>query len=219
MPALEMLGFQETVEGVGFEALARYTGQSLAYCFLFMQAFGIYRNSYLNSQDQESLGVIMGAACRPDQDTTWNLDLLEETGRKGGPPEFMVEACRHDTNGWLHRDPGRVWYIDGHVVESFTQAAISKKRDGTKNKSVKAVEKYSLRSGQMELSLYTDETRMVEVIKQLVEVGDQTFPEEVEVVAFDKGGSCYELSARLVRPGEEGFHHLAGEQPAQSEVA
>ena len=191
VPALEMLGFQETVEVVGFEDLNRYTGQSLAYCFLFMQAFGIYRNSYLNSQDQESLGVIMGAARRPDQDTTWTyLKMLAE---KVDPKEFMVEACRNDTHSWLHRDPGGVWYIDGHVVESFTEAAISKKRHGTKNKNVKAVEKYSLHSGQVELSLYTDETRMVEVIEQLVELGDRTFPEEVEVVAFDKGGSCYEL--------------------------
>lgn len=81
MPALEMLGFQETV---GFEALARYTGQSLAYCFLFMQAFGIYRNSYLNSQDQESLGVIMGAARRPDQDTTGTY--LKRLAEKVDPP-------------------------------------------------------------------------------------------------------------------------------------
>jgi hypothetical protein len=186
-----MLGFQETLEVVGFDDLPRYSGQSLAYCFLFMQAFGTYRNSHLNSQDKASLGVIMGAARRPDQDTT--STYLKRLAEHVDPRGFMVEACRRDTYSWLHRDPGGVWYIDGHVVESFTAASIVKKRHGTKHTSVKAVEKYSLRSGPVELSLYRDETSMVEVIKRLVELGDRTFPEAVEVVAFDKGGSCYEL--------------------------
>ena len=191
MPALEMLGFQETLEGVGFADLPRYSGQSLAYCFLFMQAFGTYRNSHLNSQDKASLGVIMGAARRPDQDTT--STYLKRLAAHVDPEAFMVEACRRDTYSWLHRDPGGVWYIDGHVVESFTEASIVKRRHGTKHTSVKAVEKYSLRSGAVELSVYRDESSMAEVIKRLVEVGDRTFPEAVEVVAFDKGGSCYEL--------------------------
>ncbi len=58
---------------------------------MWVQASRIHRNSYFNSEDKESLGLIVGAARHPDQDKTF--EYLKGLAEKVDSQQFMVESC------------------------------------------------------------------------------------------------------------------------------
>jgi hypothetical protein len=91
---------------------------------------------------------------------------------------------------------GEVWYFDDHVVEYTGQAGLSKTKHGTKQISVKAVNRYTLSNGLCSLSEYFPlSVSYAEAQRHLVSKANRCLPPTYRVrkLSFDRAGWDAEL--------------------------
>ncbi len=149
----------------------------------------------------------MTSARRPDGDTLDQylnaIMLLDEGGkgeeaaavrqgqiRPGGIIEqAQLESLRYWATAGLLSD--EVWRFDGHTVEYSGEADIGKTKHGTKAKSVKAIDRYTLYNGFGTLTCYFPTSiTYSEALRHMVNLVQQTLPPEQRIgkLCFDKEG-------------------------------
>ncbi|MCP4207246.1 MAG: hypothetical protein GY767_09410 [Shimia sp.] len=151
------------------DASDRYADEQLRLCLVLLMAWGVLRISHINDQPVEEWGVLLDAARRPDEDTLDQcLNRLIELDESDGPssvtdrlgqirPGGRIDtALQESLRCWAEAGllAGEVWYFDDHVVEYTGQAGLNKTKHGTKQISVKAVNRYTLSNGLCSLSEY-----------------------------------------------------------------
>lgn len=146
----------------------RYTDEKLRLITVLLQAAGVSRISHINDQPLNGWGVALDTPRRPDGDTLDHylqaiIDLDEGEGgaeaaaaRLGQirPAGVIATAQAQSLRQWANADllDGTVWHFDGHTVEYTGEAEIGKTKHGTKEKSVKAIDRYSLSNGLVSLT-------------------------------------------------------------------
>lgn len=145
-----------------------YTDEKLRLITVLLQAAGVSRISHINDQPLNGWGVALDTPRRPDGDTLDHylqaiIDLDEGEGgaeaaaaRLGQirPAGVIATAQAQSLRQWATADllDGTVWHFDGHTVEYTGEAEIGKTKHGTKEKSVKAIDRYSLSNGLVSLT-------------------------------------------------------------------
>lgn len=210
--ALEQSGFQRALGGLNVtQPSDRYSDEQLRLSLVLLSSLGVLRLSHVNDQPVEDLGLPLDTARRPDGDTLdrylnhlieldevdSDLTVEDRLGqiRPGGLIDAAQQAslCRWVEAGLL---AGKVWYFDDHVVEYTGQAAVGKTKHGTKQTSVKAVNRYTLSNGLCSLSEYFPLTvTYAEAMQQLVSKANDCLPEidRIRLLAFDRAGWDAEL--------------------------
>ena len=185
----------------------RYTDEQLQLSLVFLNAFGVLRVSHINDQPVHSWGIPLGTSRRPDGDT---VDQYLNTILARDEVEAMAAG--------LHVHPGQVqpggridcaqlcslvywaeagvlnddvWFFDGHTIEYTGQADIGKTKHGTKEKSVKAVKRFTLFNGIAALSEYfAASTTFAEAMRQMVSKANAVLPlsDRIRKLSFDKEG-------------------------------
>lgn len=204
---LEQTGFQAAMDSlhVGEEG-ERYSDEQFLLSMVLLSAWGVLRVSHINDQPTESWGALLDTARRPDGDRLdqWLKRIIEvdEEGsdssvaarlgqiRGGGAIDTaQQESLRLWTEAGLLE--GDVWYFDGHTIEYSGEAAIGKTKHGTKQVSVKAVERYTLCNGLCSLSEYfPTSVTYIDALRLMVAKANRCLPpsERISKLAFDKEG-------------------------------
>lgn len=205
---LERSGFQSALSGLSVAGEgSRYGDEKLRMGLVMLHAAGVLRISHINDEPKESWGVVLGHSRRPDGDTLDQylnqlIDLDEEGAGEEGveerlgcirPDGIIAQAQQASLRSWaeagLFRD--QVWRFDGHTVEYYGQAKIGKTKHGTKEKSVPAIDRYTLYNGIGALTDYFPTSISYdEALRQMVEKVNQALPEDQRILklCFDKEG-------------------------------
>ena len=146
----------------------RYTDDQLRLSLVFLIAFGVLRVSHINDQPVHSWGIPLGASRRPDGDTVdqYLNTILAREEEEAMVPALHGQSGQVQPGGRIDRAQLRslvywaeagvltddVWFFDGHTIEYTGQADIGKTKHGTKEKSVKAVKRFTLFNGIAALS-------------------------------------------------------------------
>ena len=205
---LDRSGFQSALSGLSVAgAGARYGDEKLRLALVTLQAAGVLRMSHINDEPIASWGVVLDSTRRPDGDTLEQylkqLIALDEEGageegcgqRLGciRPDGIIAQAQQASLRAWAEAGllTDEVWRFDGHTVEYYGQAKIGKTKHGTKEKSVPAIDRYTLYNGMGALTDYfPTSVSYDEVLRQMVEKANQALPEDQRIrkLCFDKEG-------------------------------
>jgi len=205
---LDLTGFQTALAGLSVaQADDRYTDAQLRLSLVLLNAWGVLRMAHVNDQPIKPLGVILGTSRRPDGDTLdqyLNAVIQQDEGsaaqaagavlpgqvRAGG----LIETAQLDSLvGWAQAGllTDAVWNFDGHVIEYTGRADIGKTKHGTKEKSVKAVKRFTLSNGLAAFSVYAP-TRVTfaEALCDMVTKANAVLPPvyRIRKLAFDREG-------------------------------
>lgn len=189
------------------EPAQRYTDEQLQLSLILFNAFGVLRVSHINDQPVEVWGIPLSAARRPDEGTVNQYldaivvrDELEATSSTAGtqpgqvqPGGLIDRAQLRSLVCWAQAGllSGEVWFFDGHTIEYTGQAHIGKTKHGTKEKSVKAVNRFTLFNGIAALSEYGPAcTPFAEAMRQMVGKANAELPSSFRIrkLSFDKEG-------------------------------
>lgn len=205
---LERSGFQNALSGLSVAgAGARYGDEKLRLGLVMLHAAGVLRMSHINDEPIASWGVVLDSSRRPDGDTLDQyLNQLIALDEEGAGDEgvgqrlgcirldgIIAQVQQASLRGWAEVGllSDEVWRFDGHTVEYYGQAKIGKTKHGTKEKSVPAIDRYTLYNGIGALTDYfPTSVSYDEVLRQMVEKVNQALPEEQRIckLCFDKEG-------------------------------
>jgi len=185
----------------------RYTDEQLQLSLVFLNAFGVLRVSHINDQPVKSWGTPLGTSRRPDGDTvdqylntiiardeTEAVALSADVQPGQVQPGGLIDRAQLRSlvywalSGLLTSD---VWFFDGHTIEYTGQAKIGKTKHGTKEKSVKAVKRFTLFNGIAALSEYfPTSVTFAEAVRQMVSKANAVLPSAHRIgkLSFDKEG-------------------------------
>jgi len=205
---LDRSGFQSALSGLSVAgAEARYGDEKLRLGLVMLHAAGVLRMSHINDEPKASWGVVIDSTRRPDGDTLDQylnqlIELDEEGAGEEGceqrlgcirPDGIIAQAQQASIRGWAEAGllTDEVWRFDGHTVEYYGQAKIGKTKHGTKEKSVPAVDRYTLYNGVGALTDYFPTSISYDkALRQMVEKVNQALPGEQRILklCFDKEG-------------------------------
>jgi hypothetical protein len=210
--ALDQSGCQKALAGLEVkDASDRYADEQLHLCLVLLMAWGVLRISHINDQPVEAWGVLLDAARRPDEDTLDQcLDRLIELDESDSPssvtdrlgqirPGGRIDtALQESLRCWAEAGllQGEEWYFDDHVVEYTGQAGLNKTKHGTKQISVKAVNRYTLSNGLCSLSEYFPlNVSYAEALRHLVSKANRCLlpAYRIRKLSFDRAGWDAEL--------------------------
>lgn len=185
----------------------RYTDEMLRLITLLLQASGTSRISHINDQPLTGWGVALDHSRRPDGDTLdrYLQTIVNADEGDGGPeaaaarlgqirPDGMIAAAQAQSlRNWAEAGllDGTVWHFDGHTIEYTGEAAIGKTKHGTKEKSVEAIDSYTLRNGLVNLTdLFPVSVTYDEALRCMVtKVNAALSPDQrIRHLCFDKEG-------------------------------
>lgn len=205
---LEQSGFQRALAGLSVSGSRDcYGDEKLRQALVLLQAAGVLRMAHINDQPTTPWGVVLDRQRRPDGDTLDQylnqLIALDEEGagdedfaqRLGciRPEGLIAQAQQASLRGWAEAGllADTVWRFDGHTVEYSGQAKIGKTKHGTKEKSVPAIDRYTLYNGICALTDYfPTSVSYDEALRQMVEKANQGLPaaHAIRKLCFDKEG-------------------------------
>jgi hypothetical protein len=210
--ALDQSGCQTALAGLEVKGASdRYADEQLRLCLVLLMAWGVLRISHINDQPVEEWGIPLDATRRPDEDTLDQyLNRLIESDEADGfssvadrlgqirPGGRIDTAQQESLRCWVEAGllEGEVWYFDDHVVEYTGQASLNKTKHGTKQTSVKAVNRYTLSNGLCSLSEYFPlSVSYAEALRHLVSKANHCLPPAYRVrkLSFDRAGWDAEL--------------------------
>lgn len=184
-----------------------YTDEKLRLITVLLQAAGVSRISHINDQPLNGWGVPLDSPRRPDGDTLDRylqaiiaLDEgeggLEAAAARLGqirPDGLIATAQAQSLGNWVNADllEGSVWHFDGHTVEYTGEAEIGKTKHGTKEKSVKAIDRYSLSNGLVSLTdFFPVSVSYNEALRRMVTKANAALPPDQPIrhLCFDKEG-------------------------------
>ncbi len=204
---------------------SRYEQEQLCLSMVMLSAWGVSRISHINDQPVEEWGVVLDSPRRPDGDTlNQYLNQIIELDEKESEetvaqrlgqirPDGMIDRAQQSSlYYWTEANltNGDMWYFDDHVIEYSGQARIGKTKHGTKNNSVKSVNRYTLHNGDCSLSEYFPVTiSYAEAMRQLVSKANSCLPLNNRIckLSFDRAGWNAEL-----------LHWLQEKQPEKQEI-
>ena len=206
--ALEQSGFADALDGLAVAQPAdSYTDEKLRLITVLLQAAGVSRISHINDQPLNGWGVPLDSPRRPDGDTLdrylqaiMALDegeggLAAVAARLGQirPAGLIATAQAHSLRHWVNAGllDGTVWHFDGHTIEYTGEAEIGKTKHGTKEKSVKAIDRYSLSNGLVSLTrFFPVSVTYDEALRQIVTQVNAALPPDQPIrhLCFDKEG-------------------------------
>jgi hypothetical protein len=206
--ALDRTDFLLALESLAvMEPEQRYTDEQLQLSLVFLNAFGVLRVSHINDQPVHSWGIPLGTSRRPDGDTVdqYLNTILTRDEMEAVVPVLNVQPGQVQPGGRIDRaqlcslvcwaEAGvltdDVWFFDGHTIEYTGQADIGKTKHGTKEKSVKAVKRFTLFNGIAALSEYfAASTTFAEAMRQMVSKANAVLPPAYRIrkLSFDKEG-------------------------------
>jgi hypothetical protein len=184
----------------------RYTDEQLRLSLVLLNANGVLRMAHINDQAKEPLGVILNSLRRPDGD---KLDcylnaIIQQDELSAKPGELdlpgqvrtggLIETAQlNSLLGWVQAGLAteQVWNYDGHVIEYTGQANIGKTKHGTKDKSVKALKRFSLTNGWASFSVYRPASAtFAETLLTMVSQVNAVLPpaDRIRKLAFDREG-------------------------------
>ena len=184
-----------------------YTDAQLQLSLVFLNAFGVLRVSHINDQPVDAWGIPLGTSRRPDEGTAdqylnqivacdemeavvFATDLPAGQVQPGGLidcAQLRSLVCWAEA-GLLADD---VWFFDGHTIEYTGQARVGKTKHGTKEKSVKAIKRFTLFNGLAALSEYfATSVSFAEAMRQMVSKANAALPPTYRIgkLSFDKEG-------------------------------
>jgi hypothetical protein len=185
----------------------RYSDEQLRSSLVYLNAFGVLRVSHINDQPTASWGVSLGTSRRPDGDTVDQylnaIIASDEMEVTDASPESQLGQVR--AGGLIDRAQlrslvcwaqagllsGEVWFFDGHTIEYSGQAKIGKTKHGTKEKSVKAVKRFTLFNGIAALNEYVPaDVTFADALRQMVSKANRVLPSAYRIrkLSFDKEG-------------------------------
>lgn len=205
---LDQSGFQAALAGLSVAGVNdRYRDDKLRLALVCLQAAGVLRMAHINDQPTRPWGVVFDSARRPDGDTLDQylnqLLVVDEEGageqasaeRLGRirPDGVIAQAQQASLRAWAEAGllTDDVWRFDGHTVEYSGQAPIGKTKHGTKEKSVAAIDRYTLYNGICALTDYFPTTVSYdEALRVMVHKANQSLPEaqRIRQLCFDKEG-------------------------------
>jgi len=214
---LEQSGFADALAGLAVaQAADTYTDEKLRLITVLLQAAGVSRISHINDQPLNGWGVPLDSPRRPDGDTLDRylqaiiaLDEGEEGPEAAAArlgqirPDGLIATAQSQSLGkWVNADllDGSVWHFDGHTVEYTGEAEIGKTKHGTKEKSVKAIDRYSLSNGLVSLTdFFPVSVTYDEALRQMVTKINAALPPDQPIrhLCFDKEGWDSETLAWL----------------------
>ncbi len=193
-----------------------YTDEKLRLITILLQAAGVSRISHINDQPLKGWGVALDTPRRPDGDTLERylqaiiaLDEGEEGAEAAAarlgqirPAGLIATAQSQSLGKWVNADllDGTVWHFDGHTIEYTGEAEIGKTKHGTKEKSVKAIDRYSLSNGLVSLTdFFPVSVAYDEALRQMVTKVNAALPPDQPIrhLCFDKEGWDSETLAWL----------------------
>ncbi len=223
MTLLDGLGqsnYAHVLEGLEIQQThTRYLHEQLCLSLVLLSAWGVLRINHINDQPVEEWGLLLDKGRRPDGDTVDQylnqIIELDEAGsetsaaqrlgqiRPGGIIDLAQQAS---LCAWVEAGltEGDVWYFDDHVVEYSGQARIGKTKHGTKQISVKSVNRYTLHNGLCSLSEYFPVTvPYAQAMRHLVGKANGCLPPErrIRKLSFDRAGWDAELLKWLHEEG------------------
>ena len=184
----------------------RYTDEQLRLSLVLLNANGVLRMAHINDQAKEPLGVILNNPRRPDGD---KLDrylnaIIQQDELSAKPGELdlpgqvrtggLIETSQlNSLLAWAQAGllTDQVWNYDGHVIEYSGQADIGKTKHGTKDKSVKALKRFSLTNGLASFSVYAPASAtFAETLQTMVSKVNAVLPplDRIHKLAFDREG-------------------------------
>lgn len=183
-----------------------YTDEKLRLITLLLQASGTSRISHINDQPLTGWGVALDHSRRPDGDTLdrYLQAVVNADEGEGGPdaaarlgqirPDGMIAMAQAQSlRNWVNAGllDGTVWHFDGHTIEYTGEVAIGKTKHGTKEKSVEAVDSYTLRNGLVSLTdLFPVTVAYDEALRFMVSKVNAALPSDQQIrhLCFDKEG-------------------------------
>jgi hypothetical protein len=206
--ALDRTRFLRALEPLAvMEPEQRYTDEQLQLSLAFLNAFGVLRVSHINDQPVHSWGIPLGTSRRPDGDTVdqYLNTILARDEMEAVTSGLNVQPGQVQPGGRIDRaqlgslvywaEAGvlsdDVWFFDGHTIEYTGQADIGKTKHGTKEKSVKAVKRFTLFNGIAALSEYfAAGTTFAEAMRQMVSKANAVLSPSYRIrkLSFDKQG-------------------------------
>jgi hypothetical protein len=201
------------------QAGERYTDEQLRLSVVLLNAKGVLRMAHVNDQAKEPLGVMLNSPRRPDGDTLDRYlnaiiqqdELSVGSGEADLPGQVrtggLIETAQlNSLLAWgeagLLTDP--VWNYDGHVIEYTGQAKVGKTKHGTKEKSVKAIKRFSLTNGLASFSVYKPASAtFAETLQTMVSQVNAVLPsaDRIRKLAFDREGWDADLLNGLEEQG------------------
>jgi len=188
------------------QASDRYSDEILSLITVLLQAAGVSRISHINDQPLNGWGVPLDHPRRPDGDTLdrylqaiMALDegeggLAAAAARLGQirPDGLIAAAQAHSLRNWVSAGllDGTVWHFDGHTVEYTGEAEIGKTKHGTKQKSVKAIDRYTMSNGLASLTYYFPVSVSYDTaLRHMVTTVNAALPTQpIRHLCFDKEG-------------------------------
>lgn len=185
---------------------ARYMHEQLSLSLVFLSAWGVLRLNHINDQPVEEWGVVLDKQRRPDGDTLdqylKQIIELDETDSDTSVEQRLGQICpggridrtqQQSLHQWVEAGltVGDVWYFDDHVIEYSGQARIGKTKHGTKQISVKSVNRYTLHNGHCALSEYFPVTvSYAQAMRHLVAKANVCLPPDYRIrkLSFDRAG-------------------------------
>jgi hypothetical protein len=206
--ALDRTRFLRALEPLAvMEPEQRYTDEQLELSLAFLNAFGVLRVSHINDQPVHSWGIPLGTSRRPDGGTVdqYLNTILARDEMEAVTSGLNVQPGQVQPGGRIDRaqlgslaywaEAGvlsdDVWFFDGHAIEYTGQADIGKTKHGTKEKSVKAVKRFTLFNGIAALSEYfAAGTTFAEAMRQMVSKANAVLSPSYRIrkLSFDKQG-------------------------------
>ena len=205
---LDQSGFQAALAGLSVAgANDRYSDDKLRLALVLLHAAGVLRMAHINDQPISPWGVVLDSARRPDGDTLDQyLNQLIALDEEGAGEEacaqrlgcirsdgLIAQAQQASLRAWAEAGllTDDVWRFDGHTVEYSGQAQIGKTKHGTKEKSVPAIDRYTLYNGMCALTDYfPTSVSYDEALRTMVRKANQALPaaQRIRKLCFDKEG-------------------------------
>jgi len=193
-----------------------YTDEKLGLSTVLLQAAGVSRISHINDQPLSGWGVALDTPRRPDGDTLdrYLQAIITLDEGEGGPqaaaarlgqirPDGLIATAQQKSlRNWASAGllEGSVWRFDGHTVEYMGEAEIGKTKHGTKEKSVKAIDRYSLSNGLVSLTdFFPVSVTYDQALRHMVSKVNAALPPDQPMrhLCFDKEGWNSETLAWL----------------------
>ncbi|MCP4262001.1 MAG: hypothetical protein GY774_31540 [Planctomycetes bacterium] len=204
------------LSGLGLRTNADvYSDEQLHLSLILLSAWGVERISHINDQSQTEWGLLLDTTRRPDghtldqyletliaQDEIGSETTIDQRLGQIRPNGLIDQAQQASLRYWAEADllVGDIWYYDGHVIEYTGKAAIGKTRHGTKQTSVKAVNRYTLSNGFCSLSEYFPvSVTYANALRTLLQKAQQSLPPDLQIrkLSFDREGWDTDLLAEL----------------------
>lgn len=207
LDGLRQSNYQQALQGLSRQqANVRYTSEQLLLSLVLLPAWGVLRLSHISDQPVEPWGVLLDSPRRPDGDTLDRLlnelialdevdsdTAVEQRLGQIRPGGIIDLAQKTSLRYWVEAGltEGDIWYFDDHVIEYTGQARIGKTKHGTKQVSVKSVNRYTLHNGLCSLSEYFPLTvSYAQAMRHLVTKANACLSPEnrISKLAFDRAG-------------------------------